>query len=206
MKPSKTRGAHMDEEKGGGQYMRTGDVADFLKSTRNTLTRALGELDLVFEYTLRSNDYKSETVERIEKTRGELRELISIVENEVAYLQLQSAHVGRNFIEWYLDRMTVMLLWIQKPIQKSQEAIQRQLFFMEELERCFVPPHLKTGLVKSFQWIRDYLKKYPKSSRGDHDVAVQQWKKIHDSLNDVFGKVPQQKIHLSSKEPPTGGS
>ena len=66
-----------------------------------------------------------------------------------------------QFTAYFNNRMYILLMWIQRPKERSAESKLRLQFFLNDMEHHFVDPYVDRQTRHAFCWLKAYLKVYP---------------------------------------------
>ena len=66
-----------------------------------------------------------------------------------------------QFTAYFNNRMYILLMWIQRPKERSAESKLHLQFFLNDMEHHFVDPYVDMQARHAFRWLNAFLKVYP---------------------------------------------
>lgn len=89
-----------------------------------------------------------------------------------------------QFTAYFNNRMYVLLMWIQKPGERSSESKTRLGFFLKDMEHHFMDPYVDKKARHAFRWLRAFLRVYPLVGKKNRYVtAYKMVTRVYQAVN-----------------------
>ncbi len=79
-----------------------------------------------------------------------------------------------QFTAYFNNRMYILLMWIQRPREKSERSKLHVELFLHDMEHHFVDPYVDQKARHAFRWLKAFVRIYPNVEKKNRFVTAHQ--------------------------------